>query len=120
MLKSFLYPQSEGDSAPLPYERVPGPSKWTLPLMFFPGGKLHNVGLVDMHSVLRKSYGDIVIFKGYLGERDTVITYNPKDFEKVYRTEGIWPERIGLLSFDHYRKNVRPDFFQGRGGLVSE
>lgn len=88
--------------------------------MFFPGGALHNVNFIDMHKVLRERYGDILIFKGYFGQRDTIITYNPEDFEKVYRTEGMWPERIGLLSFEHYRKKVRPDFFQGIGGLVSE
>lgn len=39
---------------------------------------------------------------------------------QVYRTEGVWPERIGMECFQHFRKNVRPDVFKGIGGLIAE
>ena len=57
---------------------------------------------------------------GNFGQPDVVLTFNAEDFEKVYRTEGVWPMRIGLHTFDHYRKNVRPEIFKGVGGLVVE
>lgn len=57
---------------------------------------------------------------GLFGRRDVVFAFDPKDFEKVYRTEGQWPIRRGLDTFSHYRQNVRPDVFKNMGGLISE
>lgn len=73
-----------------------------------------------MHGKIRDEYGLVAKLPGTFGRRDLILSFDPKDFEKVYRTEGQWPERKGLDSFIHYRKNVRPDVFKNMGGLVSE
>ncbi|XP_021703204.1 cytochrome P450 CYP12A2 [Aedes aegypti] len=73
-----------------------------------------------MHRLFQQDFGDLVRFPGILGRKDTVMTFQPDDFEKVFRTEGPWPNRRGLASFVHYRKEVRPEVFKGLGGLVSE
>lgn len=57
---------------------------------------------------------------GTFGRRDIVFCFDPNDFEKVYRNEGMWPERRGLDSVAYYRKHVRPDVFKNVSGLVSE
>lgn len=41
-------------------------------------------------------------------------------FETIYRNEGVWPNRLGIQTFDHYRKQIRPDVFKNMGGLISE
>lgn len=73
-----------------------------------------------MHAALRDDYGDIVRIPGLLGRADTLITYKPCIFEKVFRTEGPFPERRGLETFIYYRKKVRPEIFGDTGGLLSE
>lgn len=103
-----------------PFNQLPGPSKYLFPLQFLPGGKLHNGTLIDIHKIMYGTYGDISILRGNFGQYDTVFSFNAEDFEKVYRTEGLWPIRIGLNTFDHYRKNVKPEIFKGIGGLVTE
>jgi len=50
---------------------------------------------------------------------NNIIVFIKNNF-KVFRTEGIWPERRVLDSFVYYRKNVRPDVFKGMGGLLTE
>lgn len=55
-----------------------------------------------------------------LGKRDIVMTFDPNDYETLFRTEGPWPLRRGLETFQYYRQSVRPDVFQGIGGLISD
>ena len=55
-----------------------------------------------------------------LGKPEMVFTNDPNDIEMVFRTEGQWPERKGLDSMVHYRKNLRPDIFGDHTGLVIE
>ncbi|XP_037955925.1 cytochrome P450 12b1, mitochondrial [Teleopsis dalmanni] len=102
------------------FNTMPGPTRIQLLMDYFPGGKLHNANLIDMHTILHSTYGDIFRIKGMLGKPDYVFTYNANDVEHVYRNEGVWPIRLGLDSFTYYRKVKRPDIFQGIGGLVSE
>lgn len=73
-----------------------------------------------MHRAMRSDFGDIVRIPGLLGRADTVITFKPDIFEKVFRTEGAYPRRRGLESFIYYRKKVRPEVFGDTGGLLSE
>lgn len=103
-----------------PFSELPGPTTFELLSKYLPGGKLHNSNLIDFYKFFRDQYGDISMIKGIMGKPDIVFTYNPVDIEKVYRTEGIWPIRVGLESFTYYRKKVRPDVFKNIGGLVSE
>lgn len=51
-----------------------------------------------MHRAMRKDYGDIVRIPG-LARSDTLITFKPSIFEKVFRTEGQHPRRRGLETF---------------------
>lgn len=102
------------------FNEIPGPSTLKLLSQYIPGGKLHNSNLIDFYKFLRDEYGDICLIKGIMGKPNVVFTYNPVDIEKVYRTEGIWPIRVGLETFTYYRKKVRPDVFKNVGGLVSE
>lgn len=73
-----------------------------------------------MHRAMRKDFGDIVRIPGLLGRADTLITFKPSIFEKVFRTEGPYPQRRGLETFIYYRKRVRPEIFGDTGGLLSE
>lgn len=75
---------------------------------------------MELNRLLRETYGDIYLVKGLFGREDTVFTYNPHDFEIMFRNEGIWPHRVGLQTFNYYRKKKRPEIFHGIGGLVSE
>ncbi|XP_055919790.1 probable cytochrome P450 12b2, mitochondrial [Eupeodes corollae] len=102
------------------FSEIPGPSTFKLLSHYLPGGKLHNSNLIDFYKLLRDEYGDISQVKGIMGKPNVVFTYNPADIEKVYRTEGVWPIRVGLETFTYYRKKIRPDVFKNVGGLVSE
>lgn len=73
-----------------------------------------------MHRAMRTEFGDIVRIPGFLGRADTLITFKPTIFEKVFRTESLYPRRRGLETFIYYRKNVRPEVFGDTGGLLSE
>lgn len=83
-------------------------------------GKYHGLPIVEMHAAMRNDYGNIIRIPGLLGRSDTLLTYKPAIFEKVFRTEGPFPERRGLETFIYYRKKVRPEIFGNTGGLLSE
>lgn len=83
-------------------------------------GKYNDLPIVDMHRAMRDDFGDIVRIPGLLGRADTLITFKPEIFEKVFRTEGPYPQRRGLETFIYYRKKVRPEVFGDTGGLLSE
>lgn len=84
-----------------------------------PVGKNRDVNMIEMNRRMRNLHGDIYRIKGILGKDDIVFTYNPKDFETVYRNEGMYPLRLGFESFRYYREEVRPDVFKGIQGLVT-
>lgn len=81
---------------------------------------MRNLSVAEMHSYLQKRYGNVVKFPGMLAKRDMLFCFNPIDYEKIFRTEGLWPLRRGLDCFDYYRTKVRPDVFGGIGGLVTD
>ncbi|KAL9917904.1 cytochrome P450 12b2 [Glossina fuscipes fuscipes] len=107
-------------SRALPYNSLPGPSRLRLIKEVLPGGKYYNVNMMELNRLLRETYGDIYLVKGLFGREDTVFTYNPHDFEIMFRNEGVWPYRVGLQTFNYYRKKKRPEVFHDIGGLVSE
>ena len=74
----------------------------------------------EAFKLFRAEYGDILSFPGLFGRKDMVFSFNPADFEMLFRTEGQWPARKGIDTFDYYRKKVRPDLFAHCGGLVNE
>lgn len=76
--------------------------------------------MLETHIRMQNEYGSLFKIKGMFGRRDMLISYDPHDFERVYRTEGLWPLRRGNETFAYYRKKVRPDLFRRMGGLLSE
>lgn len=70
--------------------------------------------------MLHKDYGNLIKLPKMLGKPEIVFTNDPNDIEMVFRTEGQWPERKGIDSMIHFRKNLRPDIFGDHAGLVIE
>uniref|UniRef100_A0A2M3ZBT6 Putative cytochrome n=1 Tax=Anopheles braziliensis TaxID=58242 RepID=A0A2M3ZBT6_9DIPT len=103
-----------------PYESIPGPSFLDLIKGFRREEHKGDLPLLALFNQFRKDYGDLVRMKGVLGKPDIVFSFNPQDFEKVFRTEGPWPVRRGLDTFTYYRQKVRPDVFGESGGLANE
>lgn len=75
---------------------------------------------MDLGRALKSEYGDIVRVQGMFGREDLVFTFRPEIYEKMFRNEGIYPQRRGLDTFTYYRQVLRPDIFHGRGGLLTE
>uniref|UniRef100_A0A182INU6 Uncharacterized protein n=1 Tax=Anopheles atroparvus TaxID=41427 RepID=A0A182INU6_ANOAO len=109
----------EWDNA-LPYERIPSPSLFGFLKEFGPFGRYKDATLYDINLRMRELYGPIIRMAGQFGREDIVLTFKPEDFEKVFRSEGVWPRRTGMDAFVYYRKNLRPEWFKGYGGLLAE
>lgn len=73
-----------------------------------------------MQKSLNAEYGPLTKLPGMFGRPDTLLAFDPEDFARIYRTEGIWPTRRGMETFTYYRKQVRPDLFHNMGGLLTE
>lgn len=127
-----------------PYNKIPGPKG--LPFVgighfFLPGGwfkfiifcfilvyfhlnlvlgKYYGKNLPQLHKLINEEFGDIVMIPAMMGRRDMVSIYDPNDIEMVYRTEGQWPHRRGMDTFEYFRLKMRPDVFKGIGGLLTE
>lgn len=86
--------------------------------MAFPGGRYRNMDITQLVLAVRDDYGDILRMPTILGSNPIVMSYNPKDFETVYRNEGIWPERPGNDTLRYHREKFREDFYKGVGGLI--
>lgn len=76
--------------------------------------------MVELHRGLRRDYGGIMKLPGVLGRKEIVVSYEPTDYELVFRTEGQWPVREGFDVFTYYRKVHRADVFKELNGLVTE
>lgn len=110
----------DGWHAARSYKQIPGPNRFELVRLFMPGGSLHGCGALQMQRYLHDQYGPIAKIPGMLGQRDAVLTFVPEHCEHVFRNEGIYPMRRNVDSYEYYRKKVRPDKFNGLGGLVSD
>ncbi|KAI8130705.1 putative cytochrome P450 12a5, mitochondrial [Lucilia cuprina] len=103
-----------------PFESLPGPSKLELLRAFMPGGRFYQKSFIEFNRQLRTQYGDIFLVPGLFGKRDILFTYNPKDYQQVFRTEGLYPIRRGLDIIQYHRKELRKDVFKHAVGLVAE
>lgn len=84
-------------------------------------GKHSGLSIIETFAKLREEYGPIVKFPGNLGTGNMMLSFDPNDYEKVYRTEGNWPlRRRGFETLTYYRQNIRPDIFKDMGGLVTD
>lgn len=85
-----------------------------------PGGSWFKKDLVTITRLMTEEYGPILIMPGMLGRTPMVLTYDEKDFEKIYRTEGVWPVRPHLNIVDHYRLVVKGKKYEQNAGLLVE
>ncbi|XP_017845037.1 probable cytochrome P450 12a4, mitochondrial [Drosophila busckii] len=102
-----------------PYEEMPYANLLSLTYnMAFPGGRYKGLDLTQLVMAMRRDYGDIYRMPKLFGREPMVTTYNPKDFEVVFRHEGVWPHRPGADTLRFHREQYRKDFFQGVEGLI--
>lgn len=112
--------ESDEWKAAKPYEDIPVMSMWDVLRNFvLPGGKYKNLDTTEMMNMFYKDLGNIGKIKGTFGQQDFVMTHDPKDFERVLRSEGIWPNRPGNDGLHYHRSVHRKEFFQGVEGLLS-
>lgn len=102
-----------------PFEEIPGPTRFQLIRGVLPGGIFHGHSLKEFGSILRKQYGDLIKIPGTFGVPSIIMSFNPDHFEKVFRTEGIWPFRRPLGSFSYFRENIQKEFYGEYSGLAN-
>ncbi|XP_055371510.1 uncharacterized protein LOC129605645 [Condylostylus longicornis] len=103
----------------IPYEQIPGPSKWKILNYFLPGGKFYKKPRHYISKALQEEYGEIVKIPGSFKQKDAVFVFNPNYFEKIYRHDGIWPSRRALETLVYYRHELRPELFKETGTLLT-
>uniref|UniRef100_A0A0A1X019 Probable cytochrome P450 12c1, mitochondrial n=1 Tax=Zeugodacus cucurbitae TaxID=28588 RepID=A0A0A1X019_ZEUCU len=101
----------------LPYKSLPRLSRYQMLRGFLKGGEFADLSLNDFLFKCRERLGDIYRLPGVIGQPDSVVLFNVNDFEKVYRTEGIWPSRPGTDAVRYYRQNRKDGFFKETMGL---
>lgn len=69
---------------------------------------------------MNDTYGTVCRIPAMLGRPAMVFTFDPIINQKIYKAEGVWPNRRGMDTYEYYRKMVRPDIFKDVGGLVSD
>lgn len=102
-----------------PFEEIPGPTRFQLIRGVLPGGIFHGHSLKEFGSILRKQYGDLIKIPGTFGTPNIIMSFKPDHFEKIFRTEGIWPFRRPLGSFTHFRENLQKEFYGEYSGLAN-
>uniref|UniRef100_A0A336M4C2 CSON005232 protein n=1 Tax=Culicoides sonorensis TaxID=179676 RepID=A0A336M4C2_CULSO len=101
----------------LPFRKIPGPK--SIHRAILPGGECYKKDASTILNYLRRCYGDIYkIYQVSSGDY-LVVTYDPNDFEKIYREEGAWPERKIFPTVDYFRLEYAPNTagllnFQGK------
>ncbi|KAH8264316.1 hypothetical protein KR038_006388 [Drosophila bunnanda] len=101
-----------------PFTEIPRPTFSLFAKMALPNGKYKKMEQMEMFKAMQDDYGDVFFIDGLLGSPACVMTYNPKDFEVVFRNEGVWPFRPGSDSLRYHRTVHQKDFFQGVEGAI--
>ncbi|XP_017112236.1 probable cytochrome P450 12a5, mitochondrial [Drosophila elegans] len=102
-----------------PFEEIPRANMLSLfAKTAMPGGKYKKMELMEMFEAMRQDYGDVFYMSGMMGSPAFVVTHNPKDFEVVFRSEGVWPYRPGGDALRYHRTVYRKDFFDGVQGII--
>ncbi|KAH8344217.1 hypothetical protein KR084_008211 [Drosophila pseudotakahashii] len=102
-----------------PFEQIPRANMLSLfAKIALPGGKYKNMELMDMFDAMRQDYGNVFYMSGMLGSPAFVMTHNPKDFETIFRNEGVWPLRPGSDTLRYHRTVYRKEFFEGVQGII--
>lgn len=102
-----------------PYDALPGPSKYQLIRGVLPGGMFYGHSLKEFGTICRAKYGDLFKMPGVFGNPPIVMSFNPDHFEKIFRTEGVWPFRRSLASFTYFRENLQKEFYGDFSGLAN-
>lgn len=112
-------PKEDEYANAIPFEQMPGLSKFKFVKRFLPGGKFYKMPLNIMQLSLREEFGDIYRLPAVFGQKTLVTTYNADDVEVIHRNEGTYPYRRALETMKHFRENIRSDVYEV-GGLVNE
>lgn len=83
-------------------------------------GKFYNLTLKEVHQKCLSTFGSIVKFPTLFGIEGVVTVFDPNDIEKVFRTEGVYPNRRAFDTLKYYRNKFRPEIYSEVGGLISE
>ncbi|EAA12388.2 AGAP008022-PA [Anopheles gambiae str. PEST] len=102
-----------------PYKAIPSPKLLAFAKEFKEGGRYYELTGADLFAQWREDYGDLIRIKGIFGRPDIVVTFQPEDFAKVFRTEGAWPIRRSSATLSYYREKVRPEVFGELSGLIT-
>lgn len=102
-----------------PFKDIPGPTKLELICGVLPVGKFHGTSMKNMLNQCRDMHGNIFKLPGTFGSTSVLVSYNPDHFEKILRTEGVWPFRRPMESIDYYRLKIKKDFYGDLHGLLS-
>uniref|UniRef100_A0A8W7PEZ2 Cytochrome P450 n=1 Tax=Anopheles coluzzii TaxID=1518534 RepID=A0A8W7PEZ2_ANOCL len=102
-----------------PYKAIPSPKLFAFAKEFKEGGRYYELTGADLFARWRQDYGDLIRIKGMFGRPDMVVTFQPEDFAKVFRTEGAWPIRRSSATLSYYREKVRPEVFGELSGLIT-
>ncbi|ESO85871.1 hypothetical protein LOTGIDRAFT_235674 [Lottia gigantea] len=107
--------------SPRPLSDMPGPGGiYRMPYLglAFMLKPFTNISQQDFHLLLDQlhdKYGEIVRMK--VGNGDWVCTADPHDIERIYKSEGKYPKRFGLLMIEHHFNKTKKEktiaFLQG-------
>nr|ARO50443.1 cytochrome P450 [Chironomus tentans] len=100
-----------------PFSEIPKISFLKVARGNLPGGKYYKKSMREIQQLFYEEYGSIMTIPPMLGRPQFVITYNPEDFETVFRVEGNWPVRFGIESLSYYRTTKRPEIYGDLGSL---
>ena len=112
-------PNDEDYAKAIPFDQIPGLSTFEMIRRFLPGGKFHNISVLEFQNSLRKEFGDFYRLPAVFGQNKNITTYNADDVEFIHRNEGTYPFRRGLETMKHFRAKIRSDIYEV-GGLVNE
>jgi hypothetical protein len=115
---SFKPKSTDYDEAK-PFEEIPGLTKFEAITRFMPGGRYHKASMTDVQKLMREEFGSLYRIPGMFGQATLLSTFDPDDIEYIFRNDGEYPYRRGLLTMKHFREKIRPDIYEV-GGLVVE
>lgn len=102
-----------------PYRAIPSPTIMQLIKGLKKGGRYADISLTEMHKRWREDFGNLIRARQMFGKPDVLLSFGPEDYEKLYRSEGVWPFRRSLDTIAYYRQKVRPEIFGKGGGLTT-
>lgn len=112
-------PKEDEFANAIPYDQIPGLSKFEYIRRYLPGGKYHNAKFGDIQKSMRDEFGEFYRLPGVFGQNSVIVALHADDIEFILRNAGTYPYRRGLETMAHFRKNIRSDVYEV-GGLIIE